>query len=194
MIALIIGIMDIDYIRTLRRQIIRFPRNNRHIIGVLLSFIMHSAKASVRILVKIGNRYNIRVAVRISVRRFPDTLQGIPHGRLIGQKQHARSDRNIVLYAVFNANQFPPQAFIYLSFIHRLSLPYYLIGLIKQLAVIFQKTHRCKSFSLCGLDHTANLNRAVLALLHQRQRPIGISRLHGFPECAVGLIKQTDNR
>ena len=73
-IALVIRIMDKDHIRLTFCKIIVLIPGHRHIVWIVIPFIVHFPKTSVWILIIIWNRNHISVTIWVLVCRFPHTL------------------------------------------------------------------------------------------------------------------------
>ena len=131
MIALIVRIVNIDFIRPARFQIICIITGDRHIRRILVSLIVLFPKTPIRVLIKIRNGNHIGIAVRIGIRCLPDALQGIPHGCFIGKKHDFFSVlRQIILDAIFQPRQlllnffwhFPARIFIRQALTHLINV------------------------------------------------------------------------
>ena len=166
---------------------------NRYIFRIQFALIMHFPQASIRFFVKIWNRYYIGITIRVFFRCFPDTLQGIPHGRFIGKEYRFFSYFDIIMYAVFYLQKHFIQMFPYsfqifflyrntfaaLSIFANRSIPSILahssnffINPINQFTIIFQQMNRLKAFPLHFLYHVPQFDCPILALLQQFQRCI----------------------
>ncbi|GFI25598.1 hypothetical protein IMSAGC012_00709 [Lachnospiraceae bacterium] len=85
-ICLVIRIVDKNNIRMTFCKIVFLPAYNRNIGREFPALIVHGRYGTVRILVKIRNRNDIRRTILILFCRPPDALQAVPHRCLIRQK------------------------------------------------------------------------------------------------------------
>ncbi|GFI68566.1 hypothetical protein IMSAG249_00383 [Lachnospiraceae bacterium] len=141
MITVIIRIMNVNHIRLSRFKVIIIIVCDRYISGVLIPFIVGFLKTPVWILVKIRNRYHIRIAFRIFLCCFPYAFQRVPHRCFIWKKHDFCAGFNIMFHTVFYLCQSLRQRFLQSVngiCLIRLCLPCFFINLVDQLAIILQ--------------------------------------------------------
>ena len=136
-VSIIIRIMYVNNIRFSFLKTIAFPIQHFYILRIILSLIMHLSKTSVRISLKVWNRYAICVTIRVLFRRQIDALQAVPHRRFIREKDNLFPRRNIMLHTVFYFQKLIPQPFLHPAFIEPSFLGF-LKNIIKQPAIFLQ--------------------------------------------------------
>ena len=164
-IAIIIRIMYINSIRSMHFKIKRIIPRNRHIIRILVSLVMHFAKAPIRVLIIIWNRNYICIAIFIRISCHPHAFQAIPHACLV-RKEHCLSpDPDVIFDTVCHLNQFLPQDLVYLAGIYLLMRCQIFVRPIDKLTVLLQKQHGRMPLAFCLFSQRAYRNPAILAVL-----------------------------
>ena len=59
---------------------------DRNILWILISLVVFYCQIPILVFIKIGDRYNISIAIRIFICRFPDGFHRIPHRHFIWKK------------------------------------------------------------------------------------------------------------
>ena len=85
-IVLVIGIVDKHRIRFFIFQAECAVICDRNILWILISLVVFYCKIPILVFIKIGDRYNIGIAIRIFICRFPDGFHRIPHRHFIWKK------------------------------------------------------------------------------------------------------------
>ena len=85
-IVLVIGIVDKHRIRFFIFQAECAVICDRNIWWILISLVVFYCQIPILVFIKIGDRYNIGIAIRIFICRFPDGFHRIPHRHFIWKK------------------------------------------------------------------------------------------------------------
>ena len=165
-IILVIRIVDKNNVRMMFLKFISIIIRDRHIIRVQACFIIQPRYASIRVLIIVRYRDDIRITVWICISSHPYRFKRVPHGCFIWQEYgfySCRQSINACLYSIYVFLQL----FFYFICIQFFAIIQALMYLIEKLAISLKLRYRLCVLALCLINHLSYGYGCLLALLQK---------------------------